>query len=160
MFKPSMEPTCPQKCLNIEPKSMPKSIPGPSGLSGGPRDARSSLLETILVPFWCQIGSIWELRSPPGTSKSFQQHPKTTFRFTDPLQPHVRPIFLKRFRKIRRRNRRADLRTIAAKRPPGTSKSFQTHPKTRPPNDCSKTGGRRSIAAWRLQYKKVDVNYN
>ena len=91
---------------NMEPKGLPKwrqnrcqnrsraEVASREG-SGGPRDAPSPLLETILVPFWCQIGSIWELRSPPGTSKSFQKHPKTTFRFTDPLQPHVRPIFLK-----------------------------------------------------------------
>ena len=62
---------------------MPKSIPSRNGLSGGPRDATSTLLENILDRCWCQIGSIWELKNPPGTSKSFQKRPKTTFRFTD-----------------------------------------------------------------------------
>ena len=73
-----------QKAPKMEPKSMPKLIPSRNGVSGGPRHATNTLLETILVPFWCQIGSISESsKSVPGTSKSFQKPPKTTFRVTD-----------------------------------------------------------------------------
>ena len=73
-----------KRAPKMEPKSMPKSIPSRNDVSGGPRDATSTLLETILVPFWCQIGSISESpKSVPGTSKSFQKPPKTTFRVTD-----------------------------------------------------------------------------
>ena len=80
---------------NMEPKGLPKwsqnrcqdrsraEVASREG-SGGPRDAPSPLLETILVPFWCQIGSISESsKGVPGTSKSFQKHSKTTFRVTD-----------------------------------------------------------------------------
>ena len=73
-----------KRAPKMEPKSMPKSISSRSGVSGGLGRAPSPLLETILVPFWCQIGSISESsKGVPGTSKSFQKPPKTTFRVTD-----------------------------------------------------------------------------
>ena len=105
--------------------------------------------DPILVPNRLHLGA-------QEASRNLQELPKTF------------KIVLKRFRKIRRRNRRADLRTIAAKRPPGTSKSFQKHPKTtfrftdrqeasvvgiveQTSERLTQNGGRRSNAVWRLQ---------